>query len=253
MIQTNQLYKNNCNKELSGVFLGSCNKIDVIKIPIGVTVYIGLDEILDTKRDYKLDNQLLIKKDNNFAIPEKLYIHTIGTNDDSLELTLTTVGTDGKYFENIKKEVLQLSDTINQTLIDTKLANQSQVSFNNNLLSAMDKIINPYTEIDTIIGECSTASITEVFDSLLTCDKINLKLCPPFQTNGSDGSSYGGIKATLDGVLLLIIKGYSGNSGVNGDDIEIIGTKGKRLIIEHLGLSTTYKSTYALRKFNKKV
>jgi len=184
MIQTNQLYKNNCNKELRGVFLGSCNKIDVIKIPIGVTVYIGLDEILDTKRDYKLDNQLLIKKDNNFAIPEKLYIHTIGTNDDSLELTLTTVGTDGKYFENIKKEVLQLSDTINQTLIDTKLANQSQVSFNNNLLSAIDKVVNPYLPPIISYGKSNTVSTVTLLNKTVTADKmkINLSYAPP---NGS--------------------------------------------------------------------
>lgn len=232
--QTNRTLKHSCNTEIKGKYIGNYNLLSVVHIPIGVTVYIGVDENLNIDSDFKLDEALEYKKDGDFTKPTKLYMHTMGTSAEELIIDCLVVNTQGAYFLNTKKKSLALSPVVEQLLFDNKVANET-------LLSNFDKVINPY-EIPTIetINYQSTA-ISEVVNKTLLCDKISI-----YSGIGRDGSntaySPGLITIMLDGKF-VDTSGCNTGASLANSTLLLENVRGKILSIKMAAAYTDYNLT----------
>ena len=135
---------------------------------------------------------------------------------------------------------------------------QKVSSFDNTLLTQLDKIINPYEYSGLISGSFNgNTSLFEVLNIIIPCDKIIVNLQAPFDFNSGKGvDARGLIYLFLDNEVITLADAntyspnYSSNNKLTNFVIE--GCKGKNLVLKGVGTTTTKKGYYSLQKFNLK-
>jgi hypothetical protein len=128
-------------------------------------------------------------------------------------------------------------------------------NFGSNLLTELDKVINPYdtSNILTVsVSSTSTSNIT-LLQEVLNCDKIILNLEGGAKFDSSGRRQIGFITAYLDNEQIFSDGGYYAYYGVGKtSSIEFKGVRGKTLKINCQNYNNTYTSSAYLQKFNLK-
>ena len=232
-----------CHTEIQGQLIGAYNKLDVIYIPFGVRVFIGLDSVLDINNDNEIDNKLTYKKNGVFTTPKKLYLHTIGTSDEALNISCNVINNGQEYFENEKQETLVLDTISKQILEDTKLANENILKF-----------LNPYEFTSDTSAEDSTTSLATLVNKTLTSDKIVITLSSYSVQNISNyHTGNHAIRVSLDGVAVCLKSIYAGVLLSRDKQITLENVKGKNLVIDSISSSGLIKNCYLLQEYTLKI
>ncbi len=125
--------------------------------------------------------------------------------------------------------------------------------FDDVLLKALDKIINPYEEPTTITASTSVTAYVTMLDKILNCDKINLHYIGSILSNdSSNGLQFGHIDIFLDDKLIAVSGGYNYQSGIGEGNLSLQNIKGKKLTIKAYTASEIYHSMFSLQEFTKK-
>jgi hypothetical protein len=226
----------NVNNPLTNYEIGVFNRVKAISIPSGVTVEVAFVDSARNEYKYPLSDLVELKiSPDVLAEAKNCFIHTVGTSTSDLVLQCSNVSSSNEYVD------LKLAETIKQ--VDR---------FSGDLLSALDKIVNPHESVLSVGGSNST-SLTTIIDKTLTCDKIRVNFGVYNTSNIYDLNSHG-IALFIDGYCVLNFSKFQNNDGaaISSNTIIIEDTKGKNLKIKALTNSPARPLGYTLEEFTLK-
>jgi len=234
-LKTSSIYiKQSTTTEHNGTKLEPCNHIDVISIPSDILAFVSFTESPKENKMYPLKNNSQL--DLTFDGGSDVYLWTIGTSADNIELILSTLGNENNVI------IKQSADRVN---LSTDIAD---------IIKNLEKTINPYQQPILTLGKTNSTSVTTILNKILTCDKIrvNLSIVRIDAIGGFD--NHHGVALFIDNEPIIrttINNGYV-NDMANTDFIDIENVKGKTITIKGMGYGGYTYSCFTLQEYTLK-
>lgn len=128
-------------------------------------------------------------------------------------------------------------------------------SFGAEIVSQLDKIINPYEFFESLSGSTNANVSTTMLNLTLDCDKVILNFTGG-QKVGGLGYKYGNMVVYLDGANIASNGGVAYSSVGHGESrsssLELENCRGKILLIAGINYDSTFSCFYHLQKYNLK-
>jgi hypothetical protein len=226
-----------CNTVLTSHSIGIYNYIQVLSIPVGVTVRVAFKHTPRDDERYPLTERIKdLDTDGDFREPRECFLTTTGTSTSDIKLIVSQIIGDSGYVEVERLNTLALEAS-------TKSA-----------IETLSKEISPYQDPIHYGGIIINTSIVTMLSKTLVSDKINVSL---FKGMGETYTAvYNSVvSAYLDGNLIAVTRSRTDNTYDSFNDVNqniIEGCKGKLLEIKAVNDSANPVG-YFLQEFTKKV
>lgn len=239
--------------ELKNIPLGKWNKIIRVFQPLGVQVFITTEEVQDIDRAEELSEKIEYMENDVFAEPLNLFLHTIGTSAERLQLGLTAIKRTGVYPVNTRLRELALKSEV-----ENALAFQFIDKLNDVIYDKFDKLINPYEPVGDLIGlSFNNTSLTQLinFDNC-DFDMLEITLTPPFNLNDVNGIvAIGHISAKVNHLIYFTSGGYSYSPtqmDMKSSKFQIKNLKNQIFSIEGVSRHILYSGHITIQKYKFK-
>ena len=199
------------------------NYIHLLEVPPLANVRVKLNNNMGD--DIPLKENYAIKS----GLIEKIYISADSVPGGTIKIGQSN-SADG--FEIITAPTINSIDSLGSIAILNDM--------HDNLISKLDKIINPYIlQNETILNQHTTSTLT-VFDKVLSCDRIDINLSLHISSNNN---VWGRIFFYIDEVLVQQFDKYASTTigflDYNNKEFYLETIKNKRFRIDVVGSNTT--------------